>query len=376
MSIASHDDEQERALTCAALTRALGGAPAAQAAADALRAAPQLDDAGRGRVSRRIIGAAVLRVRLAFLAGSNTPEALLDAYRTHEEAGAPAGIPWPTDARARLIVEHGCPAPLADALVDSLGLAEASAFLAASNHAGPRTLRANSLIHDRQGVARALADEGIVTRLAALSPWALHVQGKANLFGSAAWRSGAFEVQDEASQLVALATGAQPGDVVIDLCAGRGGKTLALAAMMQDRGTLWAHDVDPRTLADLRPRLARAKVACVREGLPSQGSADVVLVDAPCSSTGVLRRSPDLRFTFTVDDVTRHTATQRALLQQACALVRPGGTVVYATCSVLRAENEDAIAHAPGALMWEERRHLTPQHEGTDGFFIARARRA
>lgn len=367
----------EEARTTAALSAILSGAPTAVAVRAALRDLPHLDDEGRRRVARRVHGTAILRLRLAHLAGSDAPAALLRAYlqdvEGHDGARAPA---WPADPFERLMLERSCPRPLAEVLVSSLGLEGADAFLTASNLPGPRTLRANLLRGDRDDVARALADEGVATVPGAHAPWALHVQGKANLNGLAAWRAGLFEVQDEGSQCVALACAATPlrGNTVVDLCAGRGGKTLALAALMHNDGALHVNDVDARALADQQPRLARAGVTCVRAGLPAAGQADVVLVDAPCSSLGVLRRWPDLRFSFDGATLPALVATQRALIAQAAHLCRPGGLVVYATCSVLRAE-EDAARAAPDALELVREQRLFPHVHGTDGFFVASLRR-
>jgi 16S rRNA (cytosine967-C5)-methyltransferase len=260
-------------------------------------------------------------------------------------------------------------------------------------------LRATTLVNTRDELIAALADEGLTARKNPRSPWAVDVVGRANLFGCRAFRDGRFEVQDASSQAVVVAADVRPGDVVVDLCAGRGGKTLALAAAMTDRGALWFHDVDERALADLRGRLLRARVTCARRGLPDDGTADVVLVDAPCSSTGVLRRWPDLRYTLRADDVEGYAGVQRALLARAARLVRPGGRVVYATCSVLRAENDAVVddlivndifdridprllhdgshdrpttTRGEPALITQSRTLLAPREPGDgDGFFFA-----
>jgi 16S rRNA (cytosine967-C5)-methyltransferase len=337
-----------------ALQRVLDGALLEDVLPDVLK---DLREPERGIVARRLIGTSVLRMRLAHLTSPERRQqaaALHDAYVRYEEEGAPVDdSAWPMSIR------RSCPQWLCDVLIDSLGEKVADEFLAASNKPGPKTLRANGA---RDDVARALRDEGIATTEGRHSPWALHVEGKANLFGSRAWRNGMFEVQDEGSQLIALATEAKPGDVVVDLCAGRGGKTLALASMMENRGRIHVHDVDANALKDMKPRLARAKVTCVVEGLPEEGTADVVLVDAPCSSLGTLRRSPDLRWHITQRDLARWPPIQRALLEDARKLVKSQGRIVYATCTVLRAENEDIAGKG---------RLLLPNVDGTDGFFVS-----
>lgn len=334
-----------------------------------------LDRAGRRRVARTLFRASVLRLRLAFLAHSDAPGALLDALARSDEQ-PPDDDVWPTDPLARLSVEQSCPAWLCARLVEALGLLGARAFLAASNLPGPKTLRANTLRTTRARLAAQLAAEDIRTSPGALSPWSLLVSERddddaprANLTASAAWRDGLFEIQDESSQWCALACGAHPGDVVVDLCAGRGGKALALAACMEGRGALWLHDVDERALADAHARLERAGVRCAQRGLPAPATADVVLVDAPCSALGPLRRSPDLRSTLTAGGLDALPPVQRSLLAQGAALVRPGGRVVYATCTVLPDENERVAS----ALAWPvlEQRTLLPHVEGCDGFFVS-----
>lgn len=365
----------ERAAIIAALGDILAGQGTEVVVARTLRTLA-LDRPGRRRVAHTLARASVLRLRLAFLAGSGAPAALVDALAA-QHAQPPDERVWPADPLTRLAVEHSCPAWLCARLADALGLAGARAFLAASNQPGPKTLRANALCATREQLAARLADEGIRTRAGSLTPWSLLVDERdddddaprANLTGSRAWRDGWFEMQDEASQWCALACGARPGDVVVDLCAGRGGKALALAACMENRGELWLHDVDERALADAQARLRRAGATCARRGLPEPGSADVVLVDTPCSALGPLRRSPDLRFTLTADTLDGLPTTQRALLQRGAALVRPDGRLSYATCTVLPAENV-SVARSVGWSVVEERT-LLPHVEGCDGFFVS-----
>ena len=384
----------ERDASVFAVARVLFGGERAEHVVPALLGSLRdLDNDGRVRVAKRVYGVCVLRLRLAFLlehSGGIAPlreldaAAYLDAYARFEESAQPNDAPappWPASPRERISVERSAPLAFVDALVASLGLVGADAFLAASNVPGPRTLRVNPLKASRAELRERLAREDVVVVVdGKLSPHAVHVEGKANLFGSQAWRDGWFEVQDEASQLVALACQARPGDVVVDLCAGRGGKTLALAAMMQDRGSLYVHDVDSAALSDLKPRVKRAGATCVcpwsdlgdaASGAGGDSCADVVLVDAPCSSTGTLRRSPDLRW----QPLVTHGDTQRALVHEAARIAKPGGRVVYATCSVLDEENarvvNDVIAVDGAPLVLASTRTYLPHIEGTDGFFVA-----
>lgn len=214
------------------------------------------------------------------------------------------------------------------------------------------------------------------------------------------WREGKIEVQDEGSQLIALACGARPGMTVVDLCAGAGGKTLALAADMAGEGRLIAADTDRGRLSRLPERAARAGAGGIESRLlnPGQeavvladleGMADLVLIDAPCSGTGTWRRNPEARWRLTPDRLERLVALQARLLDLGASLVRPGGRLVYAVCSLLDEEGADQLARFieahPG---WSAARPfaapgtdrgagvlLSPAADGTDGFFVARLER-
>jgi 16S rRNA (cytosine967-C5)-methyltransferase len=391
---AAHHDRSPRMTdearaTLTGLAAILDGAPAARVVADTLRAlgadpavgdgAP-IDGLTRARVARRLLGCCVLRARLAFLAGDDAPSAILAAYVATEEEGiALDEVAWPDDPLERVAVERSCPRWLVEDLAGSLGPAATDAFLAASNRPGPKTLRTNTIKTTRARLIRALASEGIAARENTVAPHAVDVvdaPGRpANLFGAHAWRTGLFEVQDAASQLCTVACRVRPTDAVVDLCAGRGGKTLALAPAIGPAGALWASDVDEQALKDLLGRARRAG-ANVRIGTPAPESADVVLADVPCSSLGPLRRSPDLRWRLASTALERLPAQQRSILEQAATLVRAGGRLVYATCTVRRQENEEvveAFLADGGGRRFEltEARQLLPHVEGCDGFFWA-----
>ena len=213
----------------------------------------------------------------------------------------------------------------------------------------------------------------------------------------AEYRNGLVEVQDGGSQLACEAVAAKPGETVIDLCAGGGGKTLALAAAMENAGTLVAADTDRRRLSQLAPRAERAGALVAATVLldPGRetdslaewlGKADAVLVDAPCSGSGTWRRNPEARWRLTPEDLERFAAAQAHILDVAAKLVRPGGRLIYVTCSLLDAEgagqvddfmarHADWSAQAPVLPLGRARGpgiRLTPYHDGTDGFFIAR----
>ncbi len=309
-------------------------------------------------------------------------------------------------------LRHSLPDWLAQRLTAEIGAAETEALFAALNQRAPLTLRTNLLKGTREALLAELTQGGIGADLTPLSPWGLTLAENTNVFGLPQFKQGWFEVQDEGSQLLALLCRARPGQIVVDACAGGGGKTLALAAEMRNKGELWALDSNAKRLAQLRPRTRRAQAHNVRSALiPAtgpfpeavaqlSGKAHAVLVDAPCSGIGALRRNPDARRRLTEASIAEHAGLQRAILRRMAELVRPGGLLVYATCSVLQAENEAVVASflegagfapvsprellggpvhaaiaARGPAGSETALRLWPQHQGTDGFFGVGLRR-
>jgi 16S rRNA (cytosine967-C5)-methyltransferase len=247
----------------------------------------------------------------------------------------------------------------------------------------PLDLRVNMLKATRDEARAALAAEGLEATPTPQSPWGLRIEGRRQVTSGPAFRDGLVEIQDEGSQLVAALVDALPGMRVADMCAGAGGKTLALAMTMQNRGQLFACDVSAARLDNAVRRLHRAGVHNVERHLlvPGDkwlkrraGSFDRVLVDAPCSGTGTWRRNPDARLRLTEADVGELLPKQAGILDQAAALVRKGGRLVYATCSLLAEENEDQVAaflsrHPEYAQ--REVLSLSPARDNTDGFFAA-----
>jgi 16S rRNA (cytosine967-C5)-methyltransferase len=248
----------------------------------------------------------------------------------------------------------------------------------------------------------ALAGEGIAAEPTPFSPWGLRVADRRPVSATAAFKEGLVEVQDEGSQLIALLTDAQPGMRVADYCAGAAGKTLALAATMGNRGHIVACDVSAARLEGAARRLRRAGVDNAERHLLTAGdkwrkrrgrSFDRVLVDAPCTGTGTWRRNPDARLRTNARDLAELTAKQTNILDDASDLVRPGGRLVYATCSLLPEEDEMQIERflgrhpdfvmrpvpalwaelCPGVAAPGEGPHLalSPAANGTDGFFAA-----
>ena len=248
---------------------------------------------------------------------------------------------------------HNLPEWLAGPLKEQLG-DEFWALAQALNTPAPLDLRVNALTDKREDVQQELQLAGIAARPTPYSPWGLRIEGKPALTKLDAFARGAVEVQDEGSQLLALLTDARRGQMVVDFCAGAGGKTLALGAAMRNTGRLYAFDVSAHRLDNLKPRLARSKLSNVHPAAIAHerderikrlaGKIDRVIVDAPCSGLGTLRRNPDLKWRQSPQGLAELAAKQQAILESAARLLKPGGRIVYATCSLLRAENEDIAA--------------------------------
>lgn len=244
-------------------------------------------------------------------------------------------------------------------------------------------LRVNLLKATRDEARAALAGEGVEATLTPLSSWGLRVDGRRQVTTGAAFRGGLVEIQDEGSQLVAALVDARPGMRVADLCAGAGGKTLALAMTMQNRGQLIACDVSAARLDNAVQRLRRAGVHNAERHLLVRGDKwikrhaeqfDRVLVDAPCTGTGTWRRNADARLRLGEDDMAELLPKQTAILDQAASLVRKGGRLVYATCSLLAEENEDQVTgflSRHSGFAQTDVLALSPARHGTDGFFAA-----
>jgi 16S rRNA (cytosine967-C5)-methyltransferase len=290
-----------------------------------------------------------------------------------DEAGADAGF---------------VPGWLAEKLARTLSADEVPALL----DRAPLDLRVNRLKATRDEVLQLLPD----ATPGHLSPDALRLPEGTNVEALPAFDQGLIEVQDEGSQLIALATRAAPGMTVVDLCAGAGGKTLALAGMMSGQGALIACDIDRARLARLAPRAARAGADAIETLLLDGGreavaladlqeQADVVLVDAPCSGSGTWRRNPEARWRLTPQRLARLTEMQAHVLRLGAGLVKPGGRLIYAVCSLLEEEGAAQIATFlarnagwtvdPSPVAAGRRSGdgliLTPVHDHTDGFFIA-----
>lgn len=301
-------------------------------------------------------------------------------------------------ADRKLAILGSLPDFLAQRFREELG-PQAEAAVAAMNARAPLCARTNTLKGTREALMQRLRDEGVDCRPTPLSPLGIFLDTRQNAFSLRSFKDGFFELQDEGSQLLGQLVDPPPTKVV-DACAGAGGKSLQLAAEMKNRGELFALDVDGRRLEELKRRARRDGVHNVRirevpastpEALAAledlRGKADRVLVDAPCSGTGTFRRKPDARYRLSPDELKMHLERQRALLEQFSALVKPGGRLIYGTCSILRAENEDVVEqflarHPEFTAIPAETRlppnttrggylRVYPHLHGTDGFFGA-----
>ena len=303
---------------------------------------------------------------------------------------------------------HNLPEWLVQPLKDQVG-AEFWPLVESLSKPAGLDLRVNALNDKRADVQKELNKAGIKSIPTPFSPLGLRIEGKPVLNKTEGFTRGAFEVQDEGSQLLAMLVDAKRGEMVVDFCAGAGGKTLAIGAAMRSTGRLYAFDTSAHRLEALKPRLARSGLSNVHPAAIAHerddrvkrlsGKIDRVLVDAPCSGLGTLRRNPDLKWRQSLKAVEDMAVTQVAILQSAARLLKPGGRLVYATCSVLPQENE-AIADAFSAANSEftplevgevltqlkvegaaslctggeggqKYLRLWPHRHGTDGFFAA-----
>ena len=298
---------------------------------------------------------------------------------------------------------HNLPDWLARPLKEQLG-DEFDALAKSFQEPGTLDLRVNDLNEKRSEVLKELSAAGIASEPTPFSPWGLRLQGKPSLAKVKAFERGAVEVQDEGSQLLALLLDAHRGEMVVDFCAGAGGKTLAIGATMRNTGRLYAMDTSAHRLDALKPRLARSQLSNVHPAAIAHerddrvkrlaGKIDRVLVDAPCSGLGTLRRNPDLKWRQKPEGIADVAVLQTAILDSAARLLKSGGRLVYATCSVLPQENEDIanafLAAHPDFVQVPVLDELTrlkvanaqtlcsgqflrlwPHRHGTDGFFAA-----
>lgn len=380
------------------------------------RAHPKLGHAERGVIAEAVFAVLRRRMEYAHLAESGTgaPARRLALLGLMQTVGRSALKPFVSDAEwawldhvakidpasLPLRVRTNLPDWIHQALAERLGADELAQFAAAVNYPAPLDLRANALKATRDQVIDSLRAAGIDAGATPFAPFGVRVVGKPALTKLKLFEEGLIEVQDEGSQLLCSLVAPRRGEMIVDFCAGAGGKTLALGAMMRSTGRLYAFDVSEKRLAKLKPRLARSGLSNVNPVLIDSehdakikrlaGKIDRVLVDAPCSGLGTLRRNPDLKWRQSRETVDELAPKQASILASAARLVKKGGRLVYATCSVLEAENEAIVsaflaAHpafelVPASRVLVEQRialdtgdylSLWPHRHATDGFFAA-----
>jgi 16S rRNA (cytosine967-C5)-methyltransferase len=292
---------------------------------------------------------------------------------------------WSSLAMDALARELSFPTWIIERWVAEMGFTSAVSLALSLNEPAPLTIRANELKTHRAELKKALAGEDVPSAEGKQSPWALHLEARVNVRSLKSFKQGAFEVQDEGSQLAVIASGARSGNCVVDVGAGAGGKTLALAALMENKGTIVAVDSDARKSDEFKERCKRNGVTIARFQWVAQddpnplsemaGQADLVLIDAPCSSLGTLRRRPALKWETGPASIPKLASRQLALLKRYAPLVRTGGRLVYVTCTLDKEENGDVVdkflrdetAFEPSTPA----KTLRPDVDGTDGFFIA-----
>ncbi len=339
-------------------------------------------------------GEPINRTRDLFDGSKYGPEKLEDSERAFIESYITPD--FPEDIQAE------CPPEYSEELHEIFG-DNFKAEMAAMLEPATLDLRVNMAKANIEKVMNFLEADNVKTTTTKFSPWALRCENKAFLSRTKAMAKGWIEIQDEGSQLIAYACDAQPGTQVLDYCAGAGGKTLALAAAMQRKGRIVAMDLEERRLNKSRPRFRKASVADIIEVRPlseeknrkwlrrQKETFDLVLCDVPCSGTGTWRRNPDMRWHTYGPSLEELTEIQADILDRVMHTVKPGGKLVYATCSLLRAENEDQVAKfiekypefelCPLNDIWprpelnpcpdQNVMRLSPYQHQTDGFFAA-----
>ncbi|MEW5838995.1 MAG: RsmB/NOP family class I SAM-dependent RNA methyltransferase [Pseudomonadota bacterium] len=400
---------------------AQGTLPADQVLYHQFRKRPQMGARDRGVVAESVYGVLRLRRSLAWRMGVDEKRwnmlvggFLLDQGWAEREfvlkwlgdqgaAKALDGLARSLDD-APLAVRANLPDPVAQRLLAAYSEDELLALCAAMNQPAPVDIRVNTLKAGREDIRHMLDELGLPTEITPYAPHGLRRHDRRPLFNLPAFKNGLFEIQDEASQLVGHLVAPEPGERVLDLCAGAGGKTLQLGALMQSKGSLMATDISAHRLEKLTPRMRRAGLSNVRpvaiSGMSdahlkrNKGMFDRILIDAPCSGTGTWRRNPDLKWRML--ELEELNATQSALLEGAVRLLKPEGRIVYATCSILPEENERIVERflaqhpefrlvsaaetlqAQGINVPDmgEMLKLDPAKHGTDGFFAAVLQRA
>jgi 16S rRNA (cytosine967-C5)-methyltransferase len=290
--------------------------------------------------------------------------------------------------KERLSILHSFPLWFVEVLSQEYSGDTIEGILHSLNAEAPTVMRVNSLLTTRDELRKELSEEGIETELSKISESGLILKKRVNVWDLKSFKRGAFEIQDEASQLVAPMADIHSKRIkVLDACAGAGGKTLHLSALLENQGEIYAADVDPRKLEELKKRTVRSKAQNIRIVYPDKydqllkdksGWFDLLLLDVPCTGTGTLRRNPSIKWNLTQEMLTELIEKQRKILEENIRFIKPGGTLLYATCSILKSEGEEQIewlckTHPEFNL--EEKKRTHPEQDGCDGFFAARLKK-
>ncbi|MEE2900807.1 MAG: RsmB/NOP family class I SAM-dependent RNA methyltransferase [Myxococcota bacterium] len=285
---------------------------------------------------------------------------------------------WPEEPLERLQTQYSLPAIAAQSLLAQYEYEFCAQLAEALNTPGPVTIRARSHRISQENLASELQKVGCPTEKTRMAPHGLILQKRHDIRGCPLWKDGLYEVQDEGSQIIAQKVAPKPGESILDLCAGAGGKTLALADLAGEQANIVASDINPQRLADLKVRLKRTGLKRIKtvdlSSTNIEDTFDRVLVDAPCSSSGIWRRGPGRKWDLNQSNLRQWQTQQYSILREGHKKVRPGGTLVYATCSILAEENErivEAFLSESSSIEIESTTTLHPHQHGTDGFFIA-----
>ena len=337
---------------------------------DYFRASKSLGASDRRAIGETVYGMVRWKSLLDFLAPSDR----LACYRN---------LDWESFQENSSIPEFaklGMSEFLFDRFTASFGIEKARILCRLLNESAPTTVRANLLKTTRSDLLR-LWEGKFSLSPCSKAPQGIHLHKREPLFSLPEFKEGLFEVQDEGSHLVAQLVEAGPDDLVLDYCSGSGGKTLAFAPAMQRKGQIYLHDIRPSALYEARRRLKRAGIQnaqCTPPGHPQlprlKSKCDWVLIDVPCSGTGTLRRNPDQKWKIDAPMIERLAQTQREIADQAIHYLKPGGRLVYATCSLLPEENSAQVDYFLSRLPLElekEPLSLFPESRGMDGFFSA-----
>ncbi len=285
------------------------------------------------------------------------------------------------DESIPLHVRVSFPKNLFDAVANTYGIERGAELCQISNFPAPTTVRANLMKTTREALLQKW--EGVYEiSPCERSPSGIIFHKKINFFGLPEFQEGLFEVQDEGSQLLAYLLDVAPGELVLDYCSGSGGKTLAFAPAMENKGQIFLHDIRPHALMECKKRLRRAGIqnsqiiqAEDAKLKKMKKKMDWVLADVPCSGTGTLRRNPDMKWKFDDEMVPRLVGLQRQIFEKAFSYVKPGGKIVYGTCSLLKEENQQQVEHFLATYdleLLEEPFQTLPSKGGMDGFFAAK----